>query len=61
MRLALGAVTLLASLTAPAALARADGNHAEEGWPAVVEQVWKHFLIERFKPYVEEGKHRKKK
>jgi hypothetical protein len=27
----------------------------------VVESVWKHFLVERFKPYVEAGKHRAKK
>lgn len=27
----------------------------------VVESVWKHFLIERFKPYVEAGKHKAKK
>ena len=27
----------------------------------VVEGVWKHFLIERFKPYIEAGKHRQKK
>ena len=28
-----------------------------EGLPAIVESVWHHFLFERFKPYVEEGKH----
>ena len=27
----------------------------------VVEGVWKHFLVERFKPYVESGKHKTKK
>jgi hypothetical protein len=27
----------------------------------VVEGAWKHFLIERFKPYVEAGQHRQKK
>lgn len=36
-------------------------GHVEEGWPTVIEGVWKHFLIERFKPYVEEGKHKAKK
>jgi len=25
-------------------------------WPKVVEQVWQHFLFDRFKPYVEEGR-----
>jgi len=36
-------------------------GHVEDGWPAVIENVWKHLLIERFKPYVEEGKHKGKK
>jgi penicillin V acylase-like amidase (Ntn superfamily)/uncharacterized protein YndB with AHSA1/START domain len=27
--------------------------------PGVVEQVWRHFILERFKPYVESGGHRK--
>ena len=36
-------------------------GHVDESWPGVIEGVWKHFLIERFKPYVEEGKHRGKK
>ncbi|HEX6790996.1 MAG TPA: SRPBCC domain-containing protein, partial [Candidatus Krumholzibacteria bacterium] len=27
----------------------------------IVESVWKHFLVERFKPYVEAGKHKAKK
>ncbi len=31
-----------------------------EGIPAIVESVWRHFLVERFKPYVEAGKHLKK-
>ena len=26
-----------------------------EGVPALVESVWRHFLVERFKPYVENG------
>lgn len=25
----------------------------EEGWPAAVRSVWHHFLVERFKPYME--------
>ncbi len=27
----------------------------EEGWAEAVENVWRHFLVERFKPYVEAG------
>jgi len=33
----------------------------EEGWPEAVDSVWKHFLVEQLKPYVEQGKHRKNK
>ncbi len=29
-------------------------------WPTVVEKVWHHFLFDRFKPYVEAGKHLKR-
>ena len=29
----------------------------EEGLPQIVEKVWEHFIFERFKPYVETGKH----
>jgi hypothetical protein len=29
----------------------------EEGWPELVDKVWRHFLFEQFKPYVESGKH----
>lgn len=29
----------------------------EEGLPQTVEQVWHHFLVERFKPYVESGRY----
>lgn len=29
----------------------------DPGAPQIVEQVWHHFLVERFKPYVESGKH----
>lgn len=32
----------------------------EEGWAEAVDSVWKHFLVEQLKPYVEQGKHRKK-
>jgi uncharacterized protein YndB with AHSA1/START domain len=31
----------------------------EEGMPAIVEKVWEHFIFERFKPYIESGKHLK--
>lgn len=31
----------------------------DERTPGIVEQVWKHFIVERFKPYVESGAHRK--
>lgn len=27
----------------------------EDGWAEAVESVWRHFLVERFKPYVEAG------
>ena len=36
--------------------AHASGEF-EDGWPATVDGVWRHFLFERFKPYVEAGKH----
>lgn len=32
----------------------------QDAWPAVVDGVWKHFIVERFKPYIEAGKHLKK-
>jgi hypothetical protein len=35
-------------------------GHVEAGWPDLVSQVWHHFLVERFKPYVEAGKHKAK-
>ncbi|HXV13182.1 MAG TPA: SRPBCC domain-containing protein [Candidatus Krumholzibacteria bacterium] len=35
-------------------------GHVEPGWPDVVAKVWHHFLVERFKPYVEAGKHKAK-
>jgi hypothetical protein len=31
----------------------------DEKVPGVVESVWKHFILERFKPYVESGAHKK--
>jgi uncharacterized protein YndB with AHSA1/START domain len=34
-------------------------GEVEEGIPAIVEKVWDHFLIERFKPYYEAGFSRK--
>jgi len=34
----------------------ASGETAE-GLPAIVEKVWEHFIFDRFKPYIEEGKH----
>lgn len=27
--------------------------------PGIVEKVWKHFILERFKPYIESGAHKK--
>jgi hypothetical protein len=36
-------------------------GHVEKDWPDAVEGVWKHFLIERFKPYVVAGKHKRKR
>ncbi len=29
-----------------------------DGWPEVVERVWRHFIYDRFVPYVERGAHR---
>ena len=28
-------------------------GESEKAWPGVVEQIWTHFLVERFKPFVE--------
>lgn len=39
---------------------RAAGE-MEPGWPATVDQVWWHFLVERFKPYIESGRHLRQK
>jgi uncharacterized protein YndB with AHSA1/START domain len=33
-------------------LALHAAGEVQEGWPATVEGVWKHFLVERFLPYV---------
>ena len=33
----------------------------KEGTPELVDKVWQHFLFERFKPYIESGKHLAKK
>ena len=29
----------------------------DEGMPGIVEKVWEHFIFERFKPFIESGKH----
>jgi hypothetical protein len=29
-------------------------------WPALVDQVWNHFIVERFKPWLESGGHRRR-
>ena len=31
----------------------------DKDWPKAVDGVWRHFMIEQFKPYVEAGRHRK--
>jgi uncharacterized protein YndB with AHSA1/START domain len=31
----------------------------QEGWPATVDAVWKHFLVERLQPYLEGGRNRR--
>lgn len=36
-------------------------GHIEPGWDSVVEKVWRHFLFERFQPYIERGAHRSKR
>jgi hypothetical protein len=35
-------------------------GEVEEGWAEAVEQVWEHFLVERFKPYIESRGHQKR-
>lgn len=32
-------------------------GEVEDGTPAIVEKVWEHFIFNRFKPYIESGKH----
>lgn len=34
-------------------------GEVEKGIPGIVEEVWEHFIFERFKPYIETGKHLK--
>lgn len=34
-----------------------SSGEVEEGIPALVESVWEHFIFDRFKQYIEEGKH----
>jgi hypothetical protein len=36
-------------------LAVHGAGEVDEGLPAIIESVWHHFLVERFKPYVEGG------
>jgi len=33
----------------------------KDGWAELVDSVWKHFLVDQLKPFIEQGKHRKKK
>jgi len=28
-------------------------GEVEDGWPEAIDEVWRHFLVEQFKPYVE--------
>ena len=39
------------------ALAVRGAGQIEEGWKGAVARVWWHFLVERFKPFVESGRH----
>ena len=32
-------------------------GHLEEGWPETVDAAWRHFILDRFQPYVKSGKH----
>jgi hypothetical protein len=36
-------------------------GEVEEGLSGVVQNVWRHFLFERFKPYIESGEFRKRR
>jgi len=40
-------------------LAVQAAGHVEESWGPTVETVWRHFLVERFQPYIESGAYRK--
>jgi uncharacterized protein YndB with AHSA1/START domain len=44
--------------TAMKVTVRAAGE-MQERWPQAVEGAWRHFLFERFKPYVEAGRRRR--
>ncbi len=39
------------------ALTVRGAGQLEEGWKGAVARVWWHFLVERFKPFVESGRH----
>jgi len=52
---AVGADSTRMTLSAQAA------GHVDPAWGSIVESVWRHFLIERFKPYIVAGKHKGKK
>ena len=41
-------------------LTTSGAGHIKEWVPPAVDEVWKHFLIERFKPYVDSGQYLKK-
>lgn len=32
----------------------------EPAWDAAIERVWRHFVVDRFKPWYEKGEHRKR-
>jgi hypothetical protein len=34
-------------------------GEVEEGLPTIVDRVWRHFLFEQFKPYIESGAYRR--
>lgn len=42
-------------------LACQGSGNLQPGWAESCETVWHHFLVERFKPYIESGKHLKAK
>jgi len=62
------AVALVSTLTLEAAgdstrikLACHASGEIQSGWPEACEGVWRHFLVERFKPYIEAGRSLKRK